>query len=160
MKVVLDTSVVLASVYSRKFGSQSASRRLFELMVTDSLEVLTSDIILGECLRIVATDPKLSKANPPYLEARMTEYQEHAVFVSTDEIRVARDRLNFPPTGFNDAVNDNDVHIVALAIAKRASYLITFDHPLLEAFETSSLSTDLSTVTPAQFLNLERRRFP
>lgn len=151
---------MLASVYSRKLGSQSAPRRLFELMITDSIEVFTSDIILGECLRIVATDPKLSKANPPYLEARMMEYQEHAVFVSTDEIRLERDRLDFPPKSFADSVNENDVHIVALAIAKRANYLITFDRALVEAFVTLFLSYDFSMATPAQFLSSERRRFP
>ena len=129
-------------------------------MITDSIEVFTSDIILGECLRIVATDPKLSKANPPYLEARMMEYQEHAVFVSTDEIRLERDRLDFPPKSFADSVNENDVHIVALAIAKRANYLITFDRALVEAFVTLFLSYDFSMATPAQFLSSERRRFP
>ena len=160
MKVVLDTSVVVASVYSPRLIAQSAARKLFDLMAREALEVFTCDIQLGEILRVVSTDPKLSKANPPYLEARMREFQQHSTVVPMQEIQRHRENMQFPPGDYIGKVGENDVYLVALAAACKARYLISFDGPLIEAFKVSSLGLNFSIVKPAEFLHIERKMFP
>ncbi len=154
MKIVLDTSVVLNAVYSSKSSASTSSRRIFDLLISGELEVFTCDVFLGEILRVVSTDPKLSKVKPPYLEARIDEYLKHTIVVSIEEVNKVRMSPNFQLFK-NGTMNENDMYLIALSIAKKVEYLLTYDKDV----KAISVATPLSIVDPAEFLHLERKRF-
>jgi uncharacterized protein len=110
MKVVLDTNVIVAA-----FATQGLCHAVFELCLDQQDLFLSSDI-----LKEVADVLKRKLRVPPHVIQETIEYlREHSTVVQIEPLtkRISRDQ--------------NDDHIIALAVQSAADYIITGDEDLL-----------------------------
>ena len=155
LKAIIDTNVILQMIYSPKPINKSASRRLFDIVASDQLKAYWCDIFSGETLRIMHTDPKLSKAKPQYIDYRLNEIINHMDNIPMDNVNKERIKFSWDPGDKYD-INENDIYLAAMAFITGAKYIITNDRPFTNAFnDTYSLSETIAC-SPGKFLSIEK----
>ena len=132
MRIVLDANVVLAA-----FAARGLCESLFELCLANH-EILLSEPLLDEILRNLAKKVKLDQQTIADIERLLRE----------------NGLLLEPAAVAADACRDaNDLHVLGLAKAGKADYLVTGDDDLLvvKRFERCRV------VTPRQFWSVMHR---
>lgn len=155
LKIIIDTNVLLQMLYSPKSVEKSASRKVYDLVVSDTINAYWCDIFSGETIRIASTDPKLSKVKKPYLDTRLTELMNHMENVKMDTVNKVRATVKWEPEKYNYKVNENDVYLVVMAILTKSKYIITNDNEFTEAYNNTFCEKNSIVCTPRKFLSLE-----
>ncbi|KPV47302.1 hypothetical protein SE19_01645, partial [Acidiplasma aeolicum] len=136
LRIVIDTNVILAMLYSHKSINISPSRKIYDLLVSDQLDAYWCDIFSGETIRIASTDPKLSKVKPPYFNSRFEEILNHMNDVKMDDINKVKLSLNWDPRD-RYKINENDIYLAILAAITKSKYIITNDKKFIDAFNNT-----------------------
>ena len=112
--VILDTNIFIRAL----IGSRIASNILDKALLEKKLNLIASDILLKEIIRI-AQKPRIAVLIPRYkLVELISLLRERAVFVEiTENLTACRD------------IKDN--FLLEMALKTRAAYLITNDNDLL-----------------------------
>ncbi len=139
-KVVIDTSVVVAALVSKKGGSY----RLVSLLVDDKLENYVSREILDEYFRVLLT--KLSKLFP--VEVLLEFYL----------LLESRSKIVDPSERFDLCRDEEDNKFLDAAYAARVDFLITLDRDLLDLrdrnLEFQIKEHRLKILRPEEFLEI------
>ena len=142
MSAVVDTVVF----YRAMFGSRidTASRTVTGLVVDQRIQAFSSDIFMGEIVRIIMSDPKLRGLDNPYLHNYLAMIQASLTMVDIKYLEYDKNWLK---------LIGNDWFLIALARFKKVDYLITHDKKaFLNRRETDWKDEDYEIVTSAEFL--------
>lgn len=118
LRLVLDTNVLLAGLVSKS----SASQKVVDSLAARKVIPLDSPHVLEE-YRKVLLDPIIIDRFPN-LTPRQVESVLHRLKYIGDEYRTTRIRFEFPR-------DPDDARFIELAIAGRATHLLTMDNDLL-----------------------------
>ncbi len=155
LKIVIDTNVILAMLYSHKSTDISPSRKIYDLLISDQLDAYWCDIFSGETVRIASTDPKLSKVKGPYFNSRFEELLNHMNDVKMDYANKLKSSLNWDP---RDAykINENDIYLAVLASITKSKYIITNDKEFIDAFNNTFENRTALACNPRKFISIEK----
>jgi len=132
MKVVLDANVVVAA-----FAARGLCESLFELCL-GSHEILLSEPLLDESRRNLAKKVKLDRQTSTDIERLL---RENAALLEPAAVAAGRCR------------DPDDLHVLGLAKAGQAAYIVTGDGDLLSLRRFGRCRI----VTPRQFWSLVQR---
>ncbi|MCL4312459.1 MAG: PIN domain-containing protein [Candidatus Thermoplasmatota archaeon] len=155
LKIIIDTNVILAMLYSHKSVNVSASRKIYDLLISDRLDASWCDIFSGETVRIANTDPKLSKVKKPYFEARFTELLNHMNDISMDKVNKTRLSIAWDPRDKYN-INENDIYLAVIAEITKSRYILTKDKAFMDAYNNNFDNKIALACTPEKFLSLEK----
>lgn len=142
-------------LYSPKSTKQSASRKIYDLLISDQLDAYWCDIFSGETVRIANTDPKLGQVKTPYLNSRFSELLNHMNDVKMDDVNKFKISLNWDPRN-EYKVNENDIYLAVLAAITKSKYIITNDREFIDAFNNTYDNRIAVACNPQKFLSLEK----
>ena len=155
LKVVIDTNVILPMLYSPKSIKISASRKIYDLLISDQIDAYWCDIFSGETIRIANTDEKLRKAKPSYFNSRLVELLNHLNNVRMDDVNEFKTTLNWDPRN-SYKINENDIYLAVLAGITKSRYIITSDNNFIDAYNDTFPGRNAYACPPSKFISIEK----
>jgi predicted nucleic acid-binding protein len=142
-------------LYSPKSSKIIASRKIYDLVISDTVDAYWCDIFSGETIRISSTDPKLSRVKKPYFDARLTELLNHMNNIKMDNVNKVRLSLKRDP-GDSYKINENDIYLAVMAVITKAKYIMTEDTQFTNAYNNTFEERCGIACAPKKFLSIEK----
>ena len=140
MKIWIDTNIYISHLLNPNINSPS--NRIFKLVKEKKLEVVISDLLIEEILRVAV--------NKKYLTQRIKKVELVSFLESLVQYSQFIDKIDIEKRYTRDIKDD---YAVAYALAGKANYLISGDDDLLSLGEIGRLKI----VTPSNFVALSQK---
>lgn len=146
MKVVVDTNVITAALWSGK--KKTPNGKVLDLILKEIIESYSCDLILGETQRLFQTDEKLRKTNPQYLHARLDQFTEVSNLLRQIKLENARAEYGH----ILASAPQEDIYVILTAIVAKADAIITWDNKLSEWLTNNFKEINLQALTPEELI--------